>query len=117
MTHPAQRLDNAVHQRTRLGILTVLAGADRVDFAYLRNALALTDGNLSRNLSVLEAAGFVLVDKTFDGRRTRTWISVTVAGRQALDAEIEALREIVATVERDSARSPRPVPRTGPAMS
>jgi DNA-binding MarR family transcriptional regulator len=91
MTHPAQRLDNAVHQRTRLGILTVLAGADRVDFAYLRNALALTDGNLSRNLSVLEAAGFVLVDKTFDGRRTRTWISVTVAGRQALDAEIEAL--------------------------
>jgi hypothetical protein len=43
MAHPARRLGNAVHPRTRLGILTILAGADRADFSFLRGTLALTD--------------------------------------------------------------------------
>ena len=93
MAHPALRLDNAVHQRTRLGILTILAGADRADFSFLRDTLDLTDGNLSRNLTVLENAGFVAIDKTFEGRRSRTWISVTPAGQHALNQEIQALRK------------------------
>ena len=116
MTHPSLRLDNAVHQRTRLGILSVLAGASRVDFAFLRNTLALTDGNLSRNLSVLESAGYVSVEKTFERRRSRTWIAITQAGQQALAAEIQALREIVQAVERETAAAPRRLPRTGPAV-
>ena len=115
MSHPALRLDNAVHQRTRLGILTVLAAGDRADFSFLRDTLQLTDGNLSRNLTVLENAGFVAIDKVFEGRRPRTWVSVTSSGRQALAAEIQALREIVQAVERDTA-SPRAVPRADPAM-
>lgn len=115
MTHPSQRLDNAVHQRTRLGILTVLAGATRVDFTFLRDTLALTDGNLSRNVTVLEDAGYIEVGKVFEGRRPRTWITVTPAGRQALAAEVAALREIVAAVERQSAPAARPAPQAGPA--
>lgn len=116
MSHPSLRLDNAVHQRTRLGILSLLAGTNRVDFVFLRNTLALTDGNLSRNLSVLEGSGFISVEKGFEGRRQRTWIAITPAGEQALAAEIQALREIVQAVERDTAAFPRGVPRTGPAM-
>lgn len=116
MTHPSLRLHNAVHQRTRLGILSVLAGASRVDFAFLRDTLALTDGNLSRNLSVLEDAGYVCVEKTFEGRRPRTWLAITPTGQQALAAEIQALREIVQAVERQSPAAPRAVPRTGPAL-
>jgi DNA-binding MarR family transcriptional regulator len=116
MTHPAQRLDNAVHQRTRLGILTVLAGVTRVDFTFLRNTLALTDGNMSRNLTVLETAGYVAIEKTFEGRRSRTWIAATPAGRQALAAEVKALREIVQTVERASAPPTRATPQAGPAL-
>jgi DNA-binding MarR family transcriptional regulator len=116
LTHPARRLDNAVHQRTRLGILTVLAETSRVDFAFLRDTLALTDGNLSRNLTVLEKAGYVVVEKGFEGRRPRTWIVATPAGRRALAAEISALREIVQAVERTSAPGTRPVPRTGNAL-
>jgi DNA-binding MarR family transcriptional regulator len=117
MNHPARRLDNAVHQRIRLGILTILAGVTRVDFGFLRDTLALTDGNLSRNLSVLEAVGYVRIDKTFEGRRSRTWIAVTPAGREALAAEIQALREIVQAVDRDAASPARPVPRPGPAQA
>ena len=110
MSHPARRLDNAVHQRVRLGILTVVGGTARVDFAFLRATLDLTDGNLSRNLSVLEDAGYVTIEKTFEGRRSRTWISITPAGRQALAGEIEALREIVQAYEHAPATPLRPRP-------
>jgi DNA-binding MarR family transcriptional regulator len=96
--HPSRRLDDAVHQRTRLGILAVLCEGGRTDFTYLRDILDLTDGNLSRNLSKLQDAGYVRIDKVIEGRRPRTWISATRAGRAALAAEIAALREIIATV-------------------
>jgi DNA-binding HxlR family transcriptional regulator len=57
--HPATVLDATVHQRVRLGILAVLGEARRADFAYLRDTLELTDGNLSRQLQALEEAGLV----------------------------------------------------------
>jgi DNA-binding MarR family transcriptional regulator len=97
-THPVQRLDDTVHQRVRLGILAVLSEASRADFGYLREALELTDGNLSRHLAVLEQAGLVKVRKTLEGKRTRTWVQATRAGRKALEAEVAALRELIARV-------------------
>lgn len=99
MTHPTLALDNTVHQRVRLGILSVLAEADEADFAYLRTALGLTDGNLSRNLQVLAAAGLVRIDKRFEERRPRTWISPTKEGRRAFAAEVKSLRELLARVD------------------
>ena len=51
------RLDDVVHQRTRLGVLTILAEVDSAAFTYLRDELGLSDGNLSRHLRVLEEAG------------------------------------------------------------
>ncbi|HEY1915704.1 MAG TPA: transcriptional regulator [Streptosporangiaceae bacterium] len=116
MSHPAQRLDNAVHQRVRLGILTVVGGTTRVDFSFLRGTLDLTDGNLSRNLSVLEEAGYIAIEKSFEGRRPRTWISITPAGRQALADEIQALREIVQAYEHKPASSLHPAPQPRPAQ-
>ena len=57
MSHPSLKLDDTVHQRVRLGILAVLEEAKRADFSYLRDALDLSDGNLSRHIQVLEEAG------------------------------------------------------------
>ena len=102
MTHPAQQLDDTVHQRVRLGILAVLSEARRADFAYLRDVLELTDGNLSRHIGVLEAAGLVRVEKGFEGKRPRTWVESTPEGRAALDAETKALRELIAQIDRGS---------------
>lgn len=93
--HPSQRLDDVVHQRVRLGILAVVAEADQADFGFLKDTLDLTDGNLSRHVQVLEEAGFVKVRKTFEGRRPRTWISSTKAGRAAFASEVAALRELI----------------------
>jgi len=99
MTHPTRRLDPAIHQPARLGILTAAAEVERIDFVSLRALLELTDGNLSRHLTTLEEAGYVTQEKGYEGRRPRTWIAITRAGREALAAEIAALREIVAAAD------------------
>jgi DNA-binding MarR family transcriptional regulator len=99
VTHPTVALDALVHQRVRLGILAVLVEVKRADFAYLRRTLELTDGNLSRQLQVLEEAGYVEIEKVFESKRPRTWLSLTKQGRAALRAEREALRALVERLE------------------
>ena len=69
LEHPTNGIDETVHQRHRLGILTITAEAQRAEFGYLREALGLTPGNLSKHLTVLEQAGMVEVEKGYAGRR------------------------------------------------
>jgi DNA-binding MarR family transcriptional regulator len=97
--HPTNGLDDTVHQRVRLGILTIAHEARRVEFGYLRTQLELTGGNLSQHLSVLEAAGLVEVEKGYEGRRARTWITLTRAGHAALAEEIARLKQLISRVE------------------
>jgi len=93
--HPTNGLDETVHQRHRLGILTITAEAQRAEFGYLREALGLTPGNLSKHLTVLEQAGLVEVEKGYAGRRPRTWVRITSRGRAALAAELATLTELL----------------------
>ena len=109
MSHPTTRLDPVIHQPARLGILTVAAETKRVDFVSLRDLLGLTDGNLSRHLATLETAGYVKLDKAFENRKPRTWISVTRAGRKALAQELAALRDLVGETQ---TAKPTPAPET-----
>ncbi|KUL41614.1 MULTISPECIES: winged helix-turn-helix domain-containing protein [Actinoplanes] len=97
--HPAHGLDEVVHQRVRLGILTITHEARRVEFGYLRTQLQLTAGNLSKHLSVLEQAGLIEVEKGYEGRRGRTWLTLTAAGTTALTDEIRRLKQLIARVE------------------
>lgn len=101
-SHPTNGLDDTVHQRHRLGVLTITAEA-KAEFGYLRDALGLTAGNLSRHLTVLEEAGLVQVEKGYAGRRPRTWVRITSQGRAALAAELAALTELMRR-HRDPAR-------------
>ncbi|MFC7533211.1 transcriptional regulator [Actinoplanes sp. GCM10030250] len=100
--HPVTGLDEVVHQRVRLGILTITHEARRVEFGYLRTHLELTAGNLSKHLSVLEEAGLIKVEKGYEGRRGRTWITLTASGNTALAAEIGRLKQLIARVETTS---------------
>jgi DNA-binding MarR family transcriptional regulator len=93
--HPTNGIDETVHQRHRLGILTITAEAQRADFSYLREALGLTAGNLSKHLTVLEEAGMIQVEKGYAGRRPRTWVHITRQGRTALAAELATLTELL----------------------
>lgn len=93
--HPRLRLNEAIHQPVRLSILALLADAQRVDFMFLRDHLALKDANLSQHLSALESLGYVTIDKTFERKRPRTWISLSPAGRAAFEDYLSVLRAIV----------------------
>ncbi|GAA2839746.1 transcriptional regulator [Kitasatospora paracochleata] len=97
--HPAIGLDDVVHQRVRLGILTVAHQARRVEFGFLRTALGLTAGNLSQHLTVLEKAGLVEIEKGYEGKRARTWLSLTPAGRRALQEEVAQLKRLIQQIE------------------
>jgi DNA-binding MarR family transcriptional regulator len=92
-------LDDVVHQRVRLGILSILAQTREADFTYLRDTLGVTDGNLGRHLEVLNDAGYVALNKTFQGRRPRTWVTITPSGRRALNQQIATLRALIDTID------------------
>nr|WP_089008047.1 transcriptional regulator [Micromonospora viridifaciens] len=96
--HPALALNDVVHQRVRLAILTVLSETQECKFSTLRDELKLTDGNLNRHLRVLEQASLLQVVKGYEGRRPTTWLRLTRQGRAALRAEIAALEQLVSRV-------------------
>ncbi|MFJ9870695.1 transcriptional regulator [Streptomyces sp. NPDC101165] len=97
--HPVNSLDDVVHQRVRLGILTVAHQARRVEFGFLRTALGLTAGNLSQHLAVLEKAGLIHIEKGYEGKRARTWLSLTSDGDRALKDEVTQLKRLIHEIE------------------
>jgi DNA-binding MarR family transcriptional regulator len=92
---PRLRLNEAIHQPVRLSIVALLANAQQVDFTFLRDHLALKDANLSQHLGALEALGYVTIDKTFERKRPRTWVSLSPEGRVAFEEYLGVLRTIV----------------------
>jgi len=96
-------LDNLIHHRLRLGIVSALAAADRLTFNELKGLMKTTDGNLSVHARKLEDAGYVTCTKGFDGRRPRTEYQLTAPGRKELtrylthmEALIRATRDTLA---------------------
>jgi DNA-binding MarR family transcriptional regulator len=94
--HPALGLDDVVHQKTRLALLTVLDEAGRADFPYLKRLLGLTDGNLGRHLDILAAQGLIEITKGYEGRRPRTWAEITGKGEHPLATEMASLASLLA---------------------
>ena len=93
-----EALDPVIHQPARLQIMSALVQlnpGERVDFSYLKDNLGLTDGNLGAHLTTLETRGYVKLDKEFVGRRPKTFLSVTDAGRAAFAGHVSALRSIL----------------------
>lgn len=91
---PAPNLDRLIHERLRLGIVSALAVNDSLTFSELKRLLKTTDGNLSVHARKLEDAGYVVCEKSFEGRTPRTAYRLTGAGRRALEkylAHMEAL--------------------------
>jgi len=89
------RFDELIHPSTRLSIMSLLAAADWVDFAFLRDRLELSDSALSKQLSTLEAAGYVMIERPLDNHRRRVCARLTADGRTAFEGHVAALQEIV----------------------
>ena len=91
----AARFDELIHAPTRLSLVALLAAAEWAEFKYLRDALGLSDSALSKQLSTLDAAGYVHVRKGFVGKRPRTWARLSPAGRAAFTGHVAALQQIL----------------------
>jgi DNA-binding MarR family transcriptional regulator len=93
----ADELDRVIHERARLGIVSALAVAPSMTFVALKDALGLTDGNLSVHARRLEDAGYVACEKGFDGRIPRTEYRLTPKGRAALARYLDRMGALIRT--------------------
>jgi DNA-binding MarR family transcriptional regulator len=88
-------LDRVIHEPSRLVILALLFPLESADFVYLLRETGLTRGNLSAHLARLEEAGYITMEKGFQGRVPRTIYSLTEEGRSAFRAYRERLKRTV----------------------
>ncbi|WP_031549521.1 winged helix-turn-helix domain-containing protein [Parvularcula oceani] len=110
-TYAYDGLDRVIHEKARLGVMTsLMAHPKGLSFADLKALCALTDGNLSRHLKVLEEAGFVDVTKSFEGRRPLTRVRLTAEGRQRFIDYLGVLERVV----RDAGEATEAAPHTAP---
>jgi len=92
--HPRHALDEVMHAPVRFSIVATLAAAEKAEFAFVRDTVEVSDSVLSRQVATLEKAGYVAVTKGYVGKRPRTWLALTPAGRTTFAAHCQALREI-----------------------
>jgi len=89
-------LDRVIHERARLSVLTsLITNPKGLSFNDLKQLCALTDGNLSRHLSVLEEAGMVEIIRGYDRNRPLTICRITGSGRKRYLDYLETLEQVV----------------------
>jgi DNA-binding MarR family transcriptional regulator len=92
---PFLQIDRVIHEKGRLAIMSMLAASPELSFTELRDALAMTDGNLTTHIKALQQEGYVSVAKSFQNNRPLTTCSLTVTGRKAFAEYIGLLEKIV----------------------
>jgi DNA-binding MarR family transcriptional regulator len=92
---PFDKLDKAFENRLRLQIMSVLVANQRYDFNSLKELLGVTDGNLASHLKGLEKEEYILVNKSFLGRKPNTNYEATEKGKKAFAAHLDALEQLI----------------------
>jgi DNA-binding MarR family transcriptional regulator len=109
-------LDRVIHERARLSVLTSLATHPKgLLFTDLKQLCALTDGNLSRHLDVLESEKMVVIIKGHDKNRPQTLCRITPSGRKRFLEYLSTLEQVVrdaAAVNKDQEQTESPSFRT-----
>ncbi len=88
-------LDRLLENRIRLGVMSLLAVREEVDFNSMKQLLGVTDGNLASHVAALEREGYLSVRKEFVGRKTQTTYAMTASGRKAFAGHVEALERLL----------------------
>jgi DNA-binding MarR family transcriptional regulator len=92
---PFLNLDRVIHEKGRLGIMSMLAASPELSFTDLRDTLNMTDGNLTSHMRTLQEAGYVSVSKSYENNRPLTTCSLTAAGKKAFAGYVNLLEQIV----------------------
>ena len=94
LSHPRHELDSLLSHGVRFSIVAALAGVENAEFAAVRDSVEINDATLSKQVALLENAGYVEVDKRRVGRKTRTWLALSGEGQAAYTRHVAALRAI-----------------------
>ena len=89
------QLDRVIHEKGRLAIMSMLAASAELSFTEMRDALSMTDGNLTTHIRTLQEAGYVSITKSFQNNRPLTTCSLTSAGKKAFTSYINLLENII----------------------
>lgn len=87
--------DPLLHQNIRSKLVSLLISNEELPFKALKEALEVTDGNLSSHLSKLEKEEYVHIEKIFEGKRPKTVVHITPKGKEAFATYIEALKQFI----------------------
>ena len=87
-----QELNPLLHSQLRLAIMSILMNCEQASFVYIKEQTQATAGNLSVQLDKLQAAGYIEMKKSFEGKKPFTTCSVTEQGREAFEDYVNALR-------------------------
>ena len=107
MSSPVPKFDSVLHPPARLQACAIMATADEVEFATLRDALEVSDSVLSKHLRALDEAGYVRVRKAKSDGRRRTWVAFTAKGRRAFEAHVIELQRLAGALASPAERSVR----------
>lgn len=95
MSHPRHDFDEELLSAVRFSLVAALAGGERVEFKFLREALDVSDSALSKQISRLEEAGLIDVHKGYVGKRPRTWVEITAEGAERYTQHVAALQAVI----------------------
>jgi len=88
-------INKAFDHRIRLGIMSILVVNEFADFKMLKELLGVTDGNLASHTKALEKEAYIVVEKSFIGRKPNTKYKVTTKGRKAFKKHVEAIEKLL----------------------
>jgi len=94
-------VDDVIHGRLRLGVMAWLSAVEDSDFGQLKQKTGATDGNLSVQLSKLESAGYIAIEKHFVGKKPRTSVSLTDVGRAAFVEYLQNMQRLIEQASTD----------------
>ena len=95
--HPRHGLDDEFNSPVRFSIVAALAQGERVEFAFLRDVVQVSDSVLSKQTARLETAGVIKIHKGYVGKRPRTWLSITAQGASRYQQHTAALQAVIDT--------------------
>lgn len=93
--HPLTEIDQVIHAPARLMILALLYVVESLDYVFLKNQTGLSWGNISTHLTKLENAGYVTIEKGYQGKKPQTKIQLTRQGRRAFKNYKRDLQQVL----------------------
>ena len=88
-------LNPLLHSELRLAVMSILLSVESADFVYLREQTRATAGNLSVQIDKLQQAGYITVEKGFNGKKPRTTCAITEVGIAAFEEYVSALKSYI----------------------